>query len=142
MSRGAIHMFMDRPVSGMGLGALVAAYPRYETHYDGLVVDHIHNDYLEALAETGLLGSLCGLGFVCLLFRAARKNFEANQGHFSRAIHAAAIVAVSGLLLHSFVDFNLHIPGNALLFLLQAYIATSAPLASLTSPIPPSSRPR
>jgi hypothetical protein len=57
-------------------------------------------------------------------------NFEAEQGHFSRALHAGAITAVAGLLLHSFVDFNLHIPSNALLFLLQAYLATSPPLPS------------
>jgi len=130
MSRGALHMFIDHPVSGTGLGTLVAAYPRYETYYDGLVVDHVHNDYTETLAETGLLGAICGLSFLWLLFREARKNFEVDQSHFSRALHAGAIIAVSGLLLHSFVDFNLHIPGNALLFLLQAYVVTSAPLAS------------
>ena len=39
-------------------------------------------------------------------------------------------MAVSGLLLHSFVDFNLQIPANALLFLLQAYLVTSPPLPS------------
>lgn len=129
MSRGALHMFRDHPIGGTGLGTLVAAYPPYETYYDGLVVDHVHNDYAEALAETGLLGAICGLGFLWLLFREARRNFEADQSHFSRALHAGSIVALCGLLLHSFVDFNLHIPGNALLFLLQAYMATSAPFA-------------
>jgi hypothetical protein len=33
------------------------------------------------------------------------------------------------LLVHSFVDFNLHIPSNAILFLLQAYLATSPQLS-------------
>lgn len=139
MSRGALHMFRDHPIAGTGLGTLVAAYPAYETYYDGLVVDHVHNDYAEALAETGLLGAICGLSFLWLLFREARRKFEADQSHFSRALHAGSIVALCGLLLHSFVDFNLHIPGNALLFLLQAYIATSAPFASNASPAPQSS---
>jgi O-antigen ligase len=130
MSRGALGIFRDYPVAGAGLGTLVAIYPRYETLYDGLVVDHVHNDYAEALAETGLVGALCVLSFLWLLFREARKNFDANQGHFSRALHAGAIIAIGGMLLHSFVDFNLHIPGNALLFLLQAYLATSPPLPS------------
>jgi len=130
MSRGALAIFRDYPVAGAGLGTLVAIYPRYETQYDGLVVDHVHNDYAEALAETGLVGALCVLSFLWLLFREARKNFDANQGHFSRALHAGAIIAIGGMLLHSFVDFNLHIPGNALLFLLQAYLATSPPLPS------------
>jgi hypothetical protein len=34
------------------------------------------------------------------------------------------------MLLHSFVDFNLHIPSNALLFLLLAHLATTPPLAT------------
>jgi len=130
MFRGAIHIFLDHPIKGSGLGTLVAVYPRYETLYDGKVVDHAHDDYVETLADTGLLGGLCGMAFLWLLYREARKNFEAEQGHFSRGLHAAAVVALSGMLLHSFLDFNLHIPSNALLFLLQAYLVTSAPLPS------------
>ena len=56
MIRGAAHIFKDHPIDGVGLGALVAVYPRYETLYDGKLVDHVHNDYIEMLAETGLLG--------------------------------------------------------------------------------------
>jgi O-antigen ligase len=130
MFRGAEHVFLNHPFKGVGLGAIVSVYPQYETGYDGLVVDHVHDDYIEALAETGLLGGICGFAFLWLLLREARKSFTAEQGHFSRALHAAAIAAVCGLLLHSFVDFNLHIPSNALLFLLQAYLATSPPLPS------------
>jgi len=128
--RGAEHIFFDHPVKGVGVGTIVTAFPRYETAYDGLVVNHIHNDYIEALAEMGLLGGVCGLTFFCLLFRGALKSFTAEQGHFSRALHAGAISAVCGILLHSFVDFNMHIPSNALLFLLQSYLATSIPLPS------------
>ncbi|MGH9744578.1 MAG: O-antigen ligase family protein [Candidatus Acidiferrales bacterium] len=133
MFRGAEHIFFSHPVVGVGLGAIVSVFPQYDAGYDGLVVDHVHNDYAEALAETGLLGGLCGFAFLWLLYREARKSFTAEQGHFSRAIHAGAIAAVCGLLLHSFVDFNLHIPSNALLFLLMAYIATSAPIPSESS---------
>ena len=130
MFRGAEHIFRDHPIKGAGLGTTISVYPRYETLYDGYVVDHVHNDYIEALAETGLLGGLCGVAFLWLLYREARKSFVAEQGHFSRALHASAIAAVCGLLLHTWVDFNLHIPSNALLFLLQAYLATSPPLPS------------
>ncbi len=113
-----------------GLGALVAAYPRYETLYDGKLVDHVHNDYIEMLAETGLLGGICGLAFLWILFRQAKACYAAEQGHFSRALHAGAVTGLCGMLLHSFVDFNLHIPSNALLFLLLAHLATSPPLAT------------
>jgi O-antigen ligase len=129
---GAVHIFADHPIMGTGLGALVAVYPRYETLYDGKLVDHVHNDYIELLAETGLLGGLCGFAFLWILFREAKRSYAAEQGHFSRALHGGAVTAVCGLLLHSFVDFNLHIPANTLLFLLQAYLATSVPLPSET----------
>ena len=53
MFRGAEHIFLDHPVKGIGLGAIVTVFPVYDTGYDGRVVDHVHNDYIEALAETG-----------------------------------------------------------------------------------------
>jgi O-antigen ligase len=130
MVRGATQVFLRYPIAGCGVGSLVAVYPRFETLYDGLIVDHVHNDYMELLAEMGLLGGLCGAAFLWLLFRNAKKSWAAEQGHFSRAIHAAGICAVCGLLLHSSVDFNLHIPSNALLFLVAAHLATTAPLPS------------
>jgi O-antigen ligase len=130
MARGAAHIFLDHPIIGCGVGTLVDVFPRYETAYDGKLVDHVHNDYMETLAETGLLGGLCGAIFLWLLYREARKSFEAEQGHFSRALHAGAITAASGLLLHSLVDFNLQIPANMMLFLLQACLATSPPVNS------------
>jgi O-antigen ligase len=130
MIRGAAHIFFDHPFKGAGVGGLVAVFPRYEVAYDGLVVDHVHNDYMELLAETGIFGGLCGLAFLWILIRDARRGFSAEQGHFSRAIHAGAITALCGLLLHSMVDFNLHIPSNVLLFLLNAHLATTTPLPS------------
>jgi len=130
MDRGAVHIFLDHVLMGCGVGTLVDVFPLYETAYDGKVVDHVHNDYLETLAETGLIGGICGAAFLFLLFREARKNLVAEQGHFSRALHAGAIAALFGILLHSLVDFNLQIPANAMLFLVQASLATAPPLAS------------
>src|SRR5208283_236312 len=37
-------MVLDRPWFGTGLGTLVAVYPRYASFYNGLTVDHAHND--------------------------------------------------------------------------------------------------
>jgi O-antigen ligase len=130
MFRGAARIFLAHPIKGSGLGTLVDVFPAYENAYDGRLVDHAHNDYIEGLAETGLLGGFCGAVFLWKLYREGRKNFLAEQGHFSRGLHGAAIMAVCALLLHSFVDFNLQIPANALFFLLQAYLATSPPLPS------------
>jgi O-antigen ligase len=129
MLKDSWHIFLDHPWKGTGLGTLVAVYPQYESMYDGKVVEHSHNDYVEVLAETGILGGLCGLGFLVILLRGTFSRVEVRQSSFSLALHMGAFVACVGMLVHSFVDFNLHIPSNAVLFLLQAYLATSPPLA-------------
>ncbi|HTW25111.1 MAG TPA: O-antigen ligase family protein [Candidatus Baltobacteraceae bacterium] len=135
MARGAVHIFLDHPIKGSGLGTLVAVYPRYETDYDGRVVEHVHNDYLETLAETGLLGGICGAAFLWMLWGDVRRNLSAEQAHFSLGLHVGAAMAVGGLLVHSLVDFNLQLPANALLFLLQVFLVTT-PVLPLEGPRP------
>lgn len=131
MLHGTWHIFLDHPVMGTGLGTLQEVYPRYETVYDGLIVNHSHNDYVEALAETGVIGGICFLSFLVLLFWNGWKILVADKEGRNLSYHAGALVACFGLLVHAFVDFNFHIPSNALLFLLQAALATSVlPLSS------------
>lgn len=125
MLRGAWHAFLDHPVAGAGLGTMVVVYPKYETFYDGRIVDHVHDDYAELLAETGVLGGLCGVAFLFILFRGSSKRLAEEQSSFSQAVHAAGTVACAGLLVHSLVDFNFHVPSNGLIFLLQAAIVLS-----------------
>jgi O-antigen ligase len=122
---GAWHVFLDNPVIGTGLGTLVDVYPRYETYYDGEIVDHAHNDYVELLAETGIVGGLCGLAFFWLFFREGWARLGAEQSSFSLGLHAGALTACSGMLVHSLVDYNLHIPSNGLFFLLMASVAVA-----------------
>jgi O-antigen ligase len=125
MLRDSWRMFLDHPVAGVGLGALSAVFPRYETLYDGNVVQHTHNDYVEALAETGLIGGLCGAAFLLLLLWESWARLAAAAHSADLAYHVGAVAACAGLLIHSLVDFNLHIPSNALIFLLQSALATS-----------------
>jgi O-antigen ligase len=118
-------IFRGHPWVGTGLGTLIAVYPHYASFYNGLTVDHAHNDYLELLADTGLVGGLCGLSFVGLLFWRGLASLQFAERAFVRAILAGSLAACAGLLVHSLVDFNLHIPSNALIFLLLACIATA-----------------
>src|SRR6266576_2544848 len=71
MRHGTWQIFLDHPVLGTGLGTLQQVYPPYETLYDGKIVNHTHNDYLEALAGTGLVGGLCCAWFIGTLFISA-----------------------------------------------------------------------
>ena len=125
MLHDSLHIFQDHRVLGTGLGTLQEVFPLYESFYDGLVVNHSHNDYAEALAETGVMGSLCGLVFLLFLFWKSWKILNAEGDPRSFAYHTGALVACLGLLVHAGVDFNFHIPSNALIFLLQSALATS-----------------
>ena len=125
MRRDTWRIFLDHPVAGTGLGTLQIVYPPYETLYDGKIVNHTHNDYLEALAETGLLGGLCCAWFVVVLLRVSFKRFRQLGNSFAGALQLSGLVAASGFLVHSLVDFNLHIPANAAWFAVLAGLAVA-----------------
>jgi O-antigen ligase len=133
-------IFLDHPWLGTGLGTFEAVYPRYETQYDGKIVNHAHNDYAELLAEAGLFGALCGLVFLFLLYRLCLFRGEQSISPFAGAVRLGALVGCSGLLIHGLVDFNLHIPSNALLFVLLSCLAVSTPRPSEVVPMPPKNK--
>ena len=123
-------IFLDHPWTGTGLGTIQTVFPAYETLYDGKVVNHSHNDYLEAMAETGVAGTACCAWFLAmLLFLSLRQLLQLDKP-FAAALHLAGLVACVGFIVHSLVDFNLHIPANAVLFFLMAHLATGEIRAS------------
>jgi len=136
MRRDTWQIFLHHPVAGTGLGTLQIVYPPYESLYDGKIVNHTHNDYLEALAETGFLGGLCCAWFLGVLFGESLKRFRQPNNSFAGTLQLSGLVACSGFLVHSLVDFNLHIPSNALLFFLMAHLATSE-IQTVAPPSPP-----
>src|SRR6266478_1650495 len=125
MRRDTGHIFLDNPVSGTGLGTLQIVYPQYESLYDGKIVNHTHNDYLEALAETGILGGVCCAWFLGVLLSASLRRLRQLNNSFAGTLQLSGLVACAGFLVHGLVDFNLHIPSNAFLFFLMAHLATS-----------------
>ena len=133
MRRGSWHIFLDHPLAGTGLGTFQIVYPRYETLYDGKIVNHAHNDYLETLAETGLLGGFCCVWFLVVLLLKSLSRFRENDFSFAGALQLSGMVACAGLLVHALVDFNFRIPSNLWLFLLMAHLAT----AEIQQPPPP-----
>jgi O-antigen ligase len=127
MRQDTWRIFLDHPIIGTGLGTLQLVFPPYESLYDGKIVNHTHNDYLETLAETGVLGGLCCAWFLIVLLLESMKGLAELASSFAAALNLSGLVGCSGLLVHSFVDFNLHIPANALLFFVAAHLATARP---------------
>jgi O-antigen ligase len=136
MSRDSLRIFEEHPVWGTGLGTLPLVFPAYDSLYDDKIVNHSHNDYLEILADTGILGGLCCAWFLIALFVEGLKSLAAQGNSLGGTLNLCGLMGCSGFLIHSLVDFNLHIPANALLFFVTAHLATvrvqpSAPGESL-----------
>ena len=125
MCRDTWRIFVQHFWTGTGLGTLRIVYPQYESEYNQPGIDHAHNDYLELLAEEGVLGGLCGLGCIAALFWQGLALYRSAESATEQALYAGSLAACSGLLVHSLVDFNFHIPSNALLFFVLSAMATT-----------------
>jgi O-antigen ligase len=124
MRQDTWRLFLDHPILGTGLGTFEMVFPPYDSLYDGRIVNHAHNDYLECLAETGVVGGLCCFWFLGVVLLNALKGTAQLGESFGSVLNLSGLVACSGILIHSLVDFNLHIPANALLFFVSAHMAT------------------
>jgi len=66
-------------------------------------------------------------GFLVLVFRQAAGKLKNWTETASGAMTVAALLGCMGILVHSFLDFNLRIPAHAALFYVLCAIAASAP---------------
>ena len=113
VARDSLRIIRDHPWLGTGLGSFEVAFPFYQSSACDSLWDHAHNDYVEALAETGLIGGLLVISALTLFFRLAFGHVGARLRHRAGWIQLGAAIGCCGLFVHSFVDFNLHIPANA-----------------------------
>ncbi len=124
VSRDSTRILADHPWMGVGLGSFSVAYPQYQSFATDLLWDHAHNDYAEALAETGAVGGVliaaAVVMFFLLAFGRVRERLENETGW----IQMGAALGCCGLLVHGLGDFNLHIPANAAWFAVCAAIST------------------
>jgi O-antigen ligase len=123
-ARDALRMLKDHPLFGVGLGAFRVTFPRYQSRVFDSYWGYAHNDYAQALAETGIAGGILVLAAVCTFFVELWKGLLRHIQTRRAPLHFGAALGCCGILIHSFVDFNLHVPANALWFAICAAIAT------------------
>ena len=123
MSRGrrlaiwsrALPLVRDFPLWGSGYGTyqFVDVLHRSDAFDAGMIVDHAHNDYLEALVEGGLALFLPVVVAMVLVFRLGLGAVRRHEDRPVGGLVLGALVAFTTVAIHSFSDFGMHIPANA-----------------------------
>jgi O-antigen ligase len=116
-ARDTLKIWADYPVAGTGAGTFQLAYPRYRGADVHVAQFTAHNDYLEFASETGLVGIvLLGFAVLHILWQGIRAQIE-RRSRFLQGMGFASTMGIVAILIHSFTDFNLQIPANALAFM-------------------------
>ncbi len=116
--RDTLKMVADYPIAGAGYGAFASAFPRYQQVTPNAAVEFAHNDYLQWLAELGFPGVLVMIALLVTLFAEAWHAALPREGGdpAARRLALACTAALAALLVHSFGDYNLQVPANAMTF--------------------------
>lgn len=112
----AKHLVQQHPAFGTGLGTFGIAIRAYQTVNVDAEVVHAHDDYVEAVSDTGFPGALLLFLPVFYLFLKMTSSFMDDPGRFRRAVTLGCVGSTLAMLIHSGLDFNLQIPANALIF--------------------------
>ncbi|WP_308389710.1 O-antigen ligase family protein [Acidithiobacillus sp. AMEEHan] len=123
------HIFLSHPYLGTGLGSYFLFYPAYRLPAElASAGTYAHNDYIEFLAEGGLIN----LGFLLafagaliyalyrLIFRAARLGISEENRYWALGL-VLGVFAITGHALGNFIFYNLPLSILAGIFLAQAW---------------------
>jgi O-antigen ligase len=116
VARDTLRLAAQRPLLGWGLGAYADAFTSVKRGHGDVRTTHAESDVLEFLAEAGLggLAVLGVLGFV--IGRGLRARVMEGRDPWRKGLAIAAAGGAAALLAHSWLDFNLRLPANALVF--------------------------
>ncbi len=131
----SLEAWRDYPLFGTGAGSYYGVFPRYrEADVGGAFFAHAHNDYVEFLTESGLVGTgLLGMATVRSLWSALIAQRK-RRDILMRGVGFASTMAIVAMLIHATVEFNLQIPANAATFMLLLAMAWLARHLSQGSP--------
>lgn len=123
-TKAALAQFQTSPMFGTGSGTYLYLSRQFRgREAGGKDAVYAHNDYLQLLAEFGIVGMAGFLLFLLIHLRNGWISLEAvnaaqttsvMHGSNSLALTVGALSTIGAYVVHSYVDFNLHIPANTL----------------------------
>ena len=119
--RNTLQLIQDHPLAGIGPGAFYSGFRDYygtpsplplTTELIGIA--HAHNDYLEYLAELGILGGLVMITLLATVWYSAWR-LAGDRTCAARALTGAAFLSgITAILSHAVVDFPLSLPVSSI----------------------------
>ncbi len=131
----------ENPLLGTGGGTvgLVEPLARSRPGFTGVVVDHAHNEYLEAAVEGGIIRLALTLLLAGVIVRQAWRALRRHAGTALLPMAAGLMYGAIAVLVHSIADFGMHMAAVAALaaVLLAQLDYMASPESSIT-PVPES----
>jgi len=114
--QGALEIIRDHPIFGTGLGTFNYIFPQYQP--SEIITKHYtyaHSDVLELLSDVGIVGFSIFLSGLIVFVRYGFRHFRKRHNPYVIGMSIGVFGSLASLFVHSFVDFNLHIPAIAIL---------------------------
>jgi hypothetical protein len=113
----ALHIFRDFPAFGSGVNTFGTAMAVYQSFDPAVRFMEAHNDYVQLLAEGGLLVTIPAFILLLLFIREVRRRFrDDTDDQMTYWIRVGAVTGLIAIGLQEIVEFSLQMPGNAALF--------------------------
>jgi O-antigen ligase len=112
-------MIQLRPLTGVGAGAWEVDLPLYQLEGSQLETDYYaHNEFLQLLAEFGLVGWIFLLGMTAYSFKAAWRTLRdrSPEGLSEAPIRAVALISLLALMIVSNIGFPWRLAATGAIF--------------------------
>ncbi len=136
--KNGLNTFKDFLAVGSGIGSFSDIYPAYKSILRDHFVNYAHNDYLQLAIEGGFVGITLAFCFVFTVIKKTYGAFRSRRDAYAVYIYMGSIAGIVALLIHSFVDFNLHVGANGLWFFFLLGLAVSSSTTSMRGSNQPS----
>ena len=122
--RDTWHMIEDFPWFGVGLGNYGTAMLLYQTAHRDTMFAQAHNDYLQVVAEGGLLVAVpAAIAIVAMAVAIRRRLADPLEPPTRRWLRLGAVAGLAGIAAQSVFEFSLQMPANAALFAFTIAVA-------------------
>lgn len=123
--KNTLDIARDYPLVGTGINTYGTAMLLYQRVLPAEHLAQAHNDYLELIADGGMAVCIPILFAIGAFILELRRRVTPGIGSIYW-IRAGAMVGIVAIALQSFVDFSLHMPGNAVTFVVLCGIALAS----------------